>query len=212
MLVYAGDGVLVPMSRIEQIYFHAAQLFVEKGFAVASMSDIAEAVGITKAATYHFVPNKEELLFNLMNFGLDILEDDVVKPASTIEDPAGRLTLIVKNHLLNVGRMKTETGNPFTIFLDEPGGLSPKYREAIDARKRTYFEFVRESIIALRDAGHTHDVDPSVATFSLLGMIIWMSRWAGRRNRMSLDQIADEMTGIALRGILKPAVVPTPYH
>lgn len=202
----------MPMSRIEQIYFHAAQLFVEKGFSAASMSDIAEAVGITKAAIYHFVPNKEQLLFNLMNFGMDILEDDVATPASKIEDPAERLALIVRNHLLNVGRMTTDTGNPFTIILDEPGGLSPKHRKRINARKRTYFEFVRDPIIALRDAGQTYDVDPSIATFSLLGMIVWLSRWTGRHNRMPLETITDQMTGIALRGVLKPSALPKQYR
>lgn len=44
----------------------AANLFNKKGFAATSMSDIAEAVGITKASLYHFFKNKESLYLSLI--------------------------------------------------------------------------------------------------------------------------------------------------
>ncbi|MFN0120249.1 MAG: helix-turn-helix domain-containing protein, partial [Blastocatellia bacterium] len=42
------------LDRLNQIYFAAARLFCENGFDATSMSDIADAVGITKAGIYHF--------------------------------------------------------------------------------------------------------------------------------------------------------------
>jgi AcrR family transcriptional regulator len=54
--------------RVDQIYSIAAQMICEKGFDATSMSAIAEAVGITKAGVYHFIPSKKELLFAIMSW------------------------------------------------------------------------------------------------------------------------------------------------
>lgn len=197
------QGLAQPFTRLEQIYFHAARFFVERGFAATSMSDIADAVGITKAGIYHFVPNKEDLLFNLMTWGMDILDEDVTRPASKIREPLERLHLIVRNHLGNIGKVNTDIGNPLTIILDEPAGLSPERRNEIQHRKRAYFNVVRDTLRELRDDGRLVDIDPSVAAFSLIGMIVWFGRWHRPGGAIAAADIIDQMTGLALRGVIR---------
>src|ERR1700760_455671 len=89
--------------RESQIYMAASRLFIEKGFAGTSMSDIAEAVNITKAGLYHFVESKEELLFTINQFGMDRLEEAVIRPAAAIADPRARLDAIFRAHVRNAG-------------------------------------------------------------------------------------------------------------
>ena len=48
------------------------------------------------------------------------------------------------------------------------------------------------------------DVDTTVATFSLLGMINWLSRWFKHDGALTDNQIADEIVKIALNGLLRP--------
>ncbi|MBO0727006.1 MAG: helix-turn-helix transcriptional regulator, partial [Blastocatellia bacterium] len=43
------------LNRLDQIYYVAAKIFCDKGYDATSMSDIADAVGITKAGIYHYV-------------------------------------------------------------------------------------------------------------------------------------------------------------
>jgi hypothetical protein len=43
-----------------------------------------------------------------------------------------------------------------------------------------------------------------VATFSLLGMINWLSRWFKHDGALREDQIAEEIAKIALNGLLRP--------
>ncbi|MCA3581756.1 MAG: TetR family transcriptional regulator [Bradyrhizobium sp.] len=189
--------------RLEQIFFHAARLFVEKGVGNVSMTDIAKAVGITKAGIYYFVESKEDLLYTLMRWGMDVLERDVVEPAQQVADPALRLETIIRNHLLNIGRVQGPFGNPITILVDEPGQLGPERQADIDARKRAYFRFVRNTLAVLQREGKLADVDLNVATFSLIGMIVWMARWRRPGGAVELDQIVDQITRIALGGVLK---------
>ena len=198
----ATDNQVTPRPR--QIYAAASRLFVEKGFAATSMSDIAQAVKITKAGLYHFVASKEELLFTIMMYGMDELFKDVVEPARKVEDPLARLKLILRNHMLNIGRVETKAGNPFTIVVDEPAGLSPSRRRTIDARRREYFNFVRDTLKSLKREGRlAQNINLTVATFSLLAMVIWTARWRKPDGPLSLGEIIDQIIQIALTGVLK---------
>ena len=44
----------------------AAQIFRDRGFDATSVSDIARALGLTKAGLYHYFDSKEALLFEIM--------------------------------------------------------------------------------------------------------------------------------------------------
>ena len=62
-------------NRLGEIYRAAALLICEKGYDATSMNDIAEAVGLTKAGIYHHIEGKKDLLFSIMNFGMDELDE-----------------------------------------------------------------------------------------------------------------------------------------
>lgn len=193
-----------PDSRLGQIYREAARLFVEKGFAATSMNEIAAAVGITKAGLYHFVKSKDELALNLITWAYDVYDRDVFFPAQGISDPLERLRFIVRSHLYNVGQHRGVAGNPVTVLLDDPAALTPAHRRVITRRKADYYNFLRDTLAALAERGELNDVDPTVASFSLLGMILWLARWHRDDGRLSLDDIVDQITEIALRGVVSP--------
>ena len=84
--------------RAGEIYRTAAQMIYEKGFGSTSMNEIAEAVQLTKPGLYYYVKGKKELLFSIMNFAMDRLDEEVVGPAREIADPQERLRWIVRQH------------------------------------------------------------------------------------------------------------------
>ena len=94
--------------------------------------------------------------------------------------------------------------NPVTIVVDEVSGLAPAHRRKIDERKRGYVDLIRETLKQMKDEGRLRDVDPTVAAFSLLGMILWLSRWYRPEGRLSSEHVADEISKIALGGLLRP--------
>jgi AcrR family transcriptional regulator len=192
--------------RLAQIYTVAAGLFCEKGFDATSMSDVAEAVGITKAGIYHFVPGgKKDLLFAVMSYGMDRLETYVITPGRAITDAEERLRAIVNNHIkLITSGSSTGGHNPVTIVVDEVAGLTAAHRRKIDQRKRAYLDLIRETLKQLKQEGKLREVDETVAAFSLLGIILWVSRWYLPDGRLSPDRIADEIMKIVLGGLLRP--------
>jgi AcrR family transcriptional regulator len=190
--------------RLNEIYEVAARIIREKGYDGASMSEIADAVGITKAGIYHYIPGKQDLLFAVMSYGMDSLDNDVIGPARAISDPEQRLNAIITNHVNLIAGHSTAQGNPITIVVDEVAGLTPAHRRKINQRKRAYVDLVRDTLKQLKDAGKLKDLDITAAAFSLFGMILWISRWYRPDGRLTPEQVAKEVCKMALGGLLRP--------
>ena len=185
--------------RTVDIYTKAAEIFHEQGFDATSMSTIAAAVELTKAGLYYYIESKEDLLFAIMNYAMERLETEVIDPSRAVADPDARLRSIITRH----GRLLTEGNKAITILTDEIEGLKPKHRKLILDRKRVYFDFVRDTLEALRSAGKLRNVNTTVATFGLFGTLLWLPRWFRPEGRLSSERVIDEIVGIATRGLLQ---------
>ncbi|HEX4945129.1 MAG TPA: TetR family transcriptional regulator, partial [Blastocatellia bacterium] len=146
--------------RMRQIYYVAARLFCEKGYEATAMSDIAEAVGFTKAAIYHFIPGgKQDLLNDIISFGMNSLERQVIEPARLIADPEERLRAIIANHVRIITEGSATVGfNPVTVVVDEVAGLSATQRRKITLRKRVYVDLIRDTLRELQAQGKLKDI------------------------------------------------------
>jgi TetR/AcrR family transcriptional regulator, cholesterol catabolism regulator len=186
--------------RLAEVYRTAAQIILRKGYDATSINDIANALGMTKAGLYHYINGKKELLFDIMNFGLDELDEEVVTPASSIADPSARLRFIIASH----AQLVTRGQGAITILVDEITALTPAQNRMITRRKREYFNRLRDVLNQLKSEGKLHDVDTTAATFSLLGMISWLSRWFRQDGALTEEQVAEQIVKIALNGLLRP--------
>ncbi|MCM3870894.1 MAG: TetR/AcrR family transcriptional regulator [Pyrinomonadaceae bacterium] len=186
--------------RLAEVYRTAAQIILRKGYDATSISDIANALGMTKAGLYHYINGKKELLFDIMNFGLDELDAEVATPASSIADPSERLRFIIASH----ARLVTRGQGAITILVDEITALTPAQNRIITRRKREYFDRLRSVLNELKAEGKLQDVDTTAATFSLLGMINWLSRWLRQDGALTQEDIAEQISKIALNGLLHP--------
>jgi len=185
--------------RRAEIYNAAAKIISEKGFDAMTMNDIAQAVGMTKAGIYHYIEGKQNMLFAIMNYGMDKLDNGVIAPASQIEDAEKRLIAIIDYH----AKLITQGTNAITVLVDEVAGLSAIQRKKIIQRKRVYFDFIRDTLNTLKEDGKLKDVNTTVAAFSILGMLLWISRWFRADGKLTSDQVANEVLKVAVGGMLR---------
>lgn len=186
--------------RRSQILEKAAYLFCVKGYDSTSMSDIADEVGITKAGLYYFVESKEHLLYLITDYGLDLLEETVVKPLKGIEEPKALLEELIRLHTHMVLNRPREV----TIILHERTALTGIYREKILQRKKEYIDYVRNLLIRLQQRGEARqDVDPTAATFFLLGALNWIYQWYKMDGPLTEEQLAHELTKLFENGFIK---------
>lgn len=186
--------------RRGQILEKAAHLFCVKGYDSTSMSDIADEVGITKAGLYYFVESKEHLLYLITDYGLDLLDETVVKPLKSVDEPKALLHELIKLHTHMVVNRPREV----TIILHERTALTGVYREKILQRKKEYIEYVKSLLIRLQQRGEARrDLDPTAATFFLLGSLNWIYQWYKVDGPLTEEQLARELTEQFTRGFLK---------
>jgi AcrR family transcriptional regulator len=185
--------------RASHIYRVAAEIMCQKGYEATSMNDIAEAAGLTKAGIYHYIRGKEDLLFEIMNYAMDVVDQGIVAHASQVEDAEERLRAIIERH----SRSVLEGVGALTIVLEEMTALTPAHRRAITTRKRAYFEFIRGTLEQLAREGKLREINPTVAAFSLLGMILWISRWYRRDGSITTADALKDYVDIGMHAVLK---------
>jgi AcrR family transcriptional regulator len=182
----------------------AAQLFRDRGYDATSVSDVARALGMTKAGLYHHFESKEALLFEIMMYGLERVRDEVIVPVRTVRDPEERLRQLIVRH----ARIATRGHGAIAHLGDEIRALPASSRRQVEQRMRIYFDLIRDTLTELKAAGRLRDVDPTVAAFSLLGMILWLPRWFRVGGRLDQASVANDIASFALGGLLMPARRP----
>lgn len=185
--------------RLAEIYRTAAEIILRKGYDATSVNDIANALGMTKAGLYHYIHGKKELLFDIMNYGMEQLDKEVVIPAKAIQDASARLRFMIASH----SQLVTRGQGAVTILVDEITALTPAQNRKITHHKRAYFDFLRDTLNQLKAEGKLLDVDTTAATFTLLGMVLWPSRWFRQDGALTSEQVAEQIVKIAFQGLVR---------
>jgi AcrR family transcriptional regulator len=186
-------------ARRAEICRTAARIFHDRGFDATSVSDIARSLSMTKAGLYHYFASKEELLFEIMTFGLERVNEEVIMPARAIGDPEQRLREIVVRH----AQISTRAQGAVAQLIDEARALPPVARKKVKQQMRVYFDLIRDTLRELDAQGRLRDVDPTVAAFCVIGMILWLPRWFQQGGRLNNEQAAREIANFAVAGVVK---------
>lgn len=195
----ARNGTQKSLDRAQEIYLTAAQIFFTKGYNATSLNDIADALNITKAGLYYYVESKQDLLYRIIKLGLDDVKAEVLEPAREIEDAEKRLRFIISNH----ARLSAGGNHAVIIISHEVDALNFDQKQEVLQRRREYFEFIRNTLVQLESQGKLQNIDLTTATFTLLGMIIWLARWFSPNGKMSVENVCEDICEMALRGILQ---------
>src|SRR5216683_4183005 len=78
----------------------ALRLFAERGFASASIAEIAEAAGITKGAIYWHFDSKDALFKGILDQIRHDWQDVVRKPLERESDPLRKIALLFDQYAL----------------------------------------------------------------------------------------------------------------
>ena len=188
-----------PKQKLREICRIAARVFYEKGYDGASMQDIAGAVGLTKAGLYHHVGSKDRLLFEIMNYGMDILDEMVLQKVKEITDPREKLKQTIVGHINLIVRARDQE---ITVILHENRSLKGALRKKINARKRQYIDYLKDLIGEVQQAGGKRTISPRVASFVLLGMVNWLYQWYDPEGPVKQEELSKAYVDFFFRGLL----------
>jgi AcrR family transcriptional regulator len=184
--------------KLRRILERAARLIFEKGYEGTSMQDIADACGLTKAGLYHHVATKEALLIAIMEYGMDLFEEVVLARVEHIRDPLERLR---KTMAHNIELVLTDSSKEVTIILHEHQTLTGDAQKKINGRKKRYVRFLEDAFKQAMAAGQIRTVDPTLASFSFLGSVLWTYKWYRPDGRLSSQQLTDGTIDLFFNGL-----------
>lgn len=173
--------------RREAIVERAAELFAERGFLGASVSDIARACNTSKSLLYHYYPSKEDVLYAVMASHIDRLVEDVESVESAPGTARDRLRTLLHRFMAHyMGAASRQT-----VLLNELGNLPEDRRTSIVAKQRRVVDTVQGLLMAAVPALAADPDRARVKTMLLFGMINWTKNWYDPAGPVKPDALAD---------------------
>jgi AcrR family transcriptional regulator len=191
----------VTLTRTEEIYRTAAELMVEKGYGGTSISDIAQAVGMTKAGLYHHFSGKQQLLFQILNSAIDQGDRVVSEPVRSIEDPEQRLQQLIRLQIQG----EISHGLAFIVLFSELNHLEPKQQRKIRTRVRKFHGLIKQALRELAEQDRLRDMDIDIATMHIMNAMTGVARWKHQNFASDPEHLIQETIAYTMAALLKRA-------
>ena len=180
----------------DRILHQAAALFAEQGYGGTSMNEVAQACGVSKAALYHYVRDKSELLMLIALTHVGRLEQ---LTAEVLEQPGSaqiRLERLIQRFVDEYAGARHE----HRVLTEDVKFLGPDEQHQVLAAQRrvvaAFAEVVREVRPELADAG-LH----KALTMLLFGMINWMFTWLRPEGNITHERMGEMVAALFFGGI-----------
>ena len=187
-----------PRKREREIVAAATRVFAEKGYAAASIQDVAEAVGILKGSLYYYFDTKEELLWKIL---VDVYDQAL---ASLDESLASGGTALdrIRTFALRHVEFCAANRSGMTVFAREHDSLGEERRRELDGRRGAYHRQLAAVIAdGQREGSVRPEVDPLLATRALLGMASGASGDVPTGEEPSLEALAAGCADLIVAGL-----------
>jgi len=193
--------------RYETILAAATRVFAEKGFAAASITEIAGAADVSDGLIYKYFHNKRDLLDHVLRAFYERVIGDlehIVARGTSFEE---RLEILVRAHL-TVFVADTDLCR---LFISEVRVASDYRGSAIQELNRRYTSILVDLVNEGVASGQVRsDVDPRLVRDLLFGAtehLAW--RHVNGRRPLDIGRLAGELSRIVLRGVCAvPAGAP----
>ncbi|MFT6674493.1 MAG: AcrR family transcriptional regulator [Sulfitobacter sp.] len=173
----------------------ALRLFARGGYAAVSMRAIAGEVGVQAGALYNYTPDKQTLLFDLMQAHLSDLLDQL--PQDRPDDPLVALREFVEFHI----RFHADRPDEVFIAYMELRNLTPENFSRIEALRRRY----EDRLEVILQAGAARGVfvvsDSKIVTLALIAMLTGVNTWFREGGRLTLAEVAAQYWDMVRRAV-----------
>lgn len=164
----------------------AERLFARNGFAAVSMRRIASEVGVQAGALYLYTPDKQTLLYDLMEAHLNALLD-AWKAVDQGGPPMTRMESFVRFHI----RFHMERQDAVFIAYMELRNLTPENYSRITERRKAYEQVVEDILREGSAAGVFALEEPHLTAMAVIAMLTGVNTWYREGGRLSLDRVEE---------------------
>lgn len=190
--------------REQQIIDVATELFHQEGYRATTLDHVASKLGISKAALYHYVSSKEDLLSRIYLQALESFFASAYEIGRSEQPPREKLRSFIRNHIENI---IVKNLAMFGVFFSEEHNLPPKDRKKIRREKRKYTKVVEDILAEGMAQGDFASGDPRLTAFAIIGMCSWLYKWyQPGKGRKDAEAIGDMFIALLEDGMLARGV------
>jgi long-chain acyl-CoA synthetase len=197
-------------AKREAVILTAARLFTQNGFQGTSLDDIARSLAVSKPTLYHYISNKEEILFACVQRGLDALAVGIAEVTARGLTGRERLRAAMETYAAIV----TGDYGLCVIRVGEDPLSEPK-RQELRQLKREVDNFFHTLVQQGMDEGWIAPGDASLAAYTVVSALTGIGRWYRPDNHAShsLSDAIGHCVEMLMRGVLDaPAVGSRSSH
>lgn len=180
----------------EAVLRAAVRMFNAQGFHATSLDDVAASLGVSKPTIYHYLGNKDQVLFECVTRGIEqlrVVADEALGGTGTGLD---RLRSFLR-HYAEI--MMEDFGRCVVRTADEV--LSPESAVRFRTLKREIDGAMRALITESIADGSIAPVDVKLTAFTLAGALNWPARWHRDDGAISSKMVAAQMVDILIQGL-----------
>jgi AcrR family transcriptional regulator len=186
------------LSRKGQVIRSAAELFKEKGYAAASMRDLAQKLGIEAASLYSHIKSKEEILRTLcfemaaeFRSSLDSVERQNVSASE-------KLRLGIIGHIQVMAKDLTASA----VFMNEHRHLSqPFLRDFLLLRINYINRFKAMIEEGIKQGEFKSAIDTKLAVMTLFSSLNWMPMWYSPDSTIESEELGKQLAEMLINGL-----------
>lgn len=181
----------------------ATEIINAKSYALATMHEIAATLDLRDATLYYYFPDKRALAYACHRRSLQRFEDLLhgVEQAGGVG--AEKLRHFIRGLLVDSAR------NGPQLYFGDYSYLEAAQRKSIaawaDRLKNILVAFLKEGMAD----GSLVQCEPEFVVQLLLGMLIWLAKWAPAVDGMTVDRLMNAIDAFSFHG-LERATLATP--
>jgi len=196
-----AEGALSPDGQVreDQILEAAARLFKERGYRAATLQDVADEIGVTRTAVYHYFSSKEEILFRIAEEAHRHAARVFEEAAQSDAPPEEKMRRMLRQYIEDVTRDSAR----LWLLLSEGEQILPS------RQYRRLYRLLRQQDAILQQvfregiqSGSFANLNPKIAVFGIAGMLNWLSRWYDPKGEANAETIADTFMHMLEHGYL----------
>jgi AcrR family transcriptional regulator len=192
--------------RIKTILDAAEQVFHDRGYEKAKVSDIAKRAGIVEGTVFRYFQSKHELVLQITTRWYAQLFEELVEGLKGITGTRNRLRYIIWSQLKAMSENAELTG----VIILAARGLDKEFTREVTV---LYGEYTKPLIQTVKDGMKSgevkKDISADLVSHMLYGgieQLLWKMLADGKT--LDVEKVADDMVDLIFGGILKTVDVP----
>jgi len=177
----------------------AAKCFNEKGYSGSSLKDVARLLGLTDAALYYYVRNKEELVYLCYVRAAAVGHEAMQRAIDEGNNGMDTVLRYLRNHI----EIMVGDRGPVAIMSEIPS-LKPIHRDEVLELSRQHSARFEQILRAGIADGSISPCDVRMTGNAIMGSINWIPKWYHGDTTMG-ERIAAEFPVILTKGLLPRA-------